>query len=270
MGQTKIMAPPWIRYPAIPQGSIGWRMGEGEAYLLEYKTWLDGLSPDRQREHALLFPEPKCWSLEEGNLLRKGAFWTYRWTEDGRPSLAPAGLWCQGREVLPFWGHRQTGARVQKSCFSQWYPAGFGTGVLKYRCMEQYMMAMKARLFGDQAAEQEIMAASEPGKIKALGRRVQNFDEGVWDQFKYAIVCTGNYYKFTQNEPLRRFLLKTGDAILAEASPYDRVWGIGMEQNHPDVGNPARWQGENLLGFALMEVRVEIRRVWGNVALITH
>lgn len=262
--QTQMM-PPWIRYPAIPRGSIGWRMGEGEAYLEAYDVWLNSLSADERREHHLLFPEPRCWSLEEACLLRHGSFWIYRWTQDGEPSWTPECL--AGREFLPFWGHQQTGVRIQKSCLSQWYPSSFQVDVVRYSCMEQYMMAMKARLFDDRAAEQEIMAAAQPGKIKALGRGVQGFDEATWDRFKYAVVCTGNYYKFVQNESLRHFLLKTGDAVLVEASPYDTVWGIGLEAHHPDVGDPTHWRGKNLLGFALMEVREEIRRVWQNAGL---
>lgn len=126
------------------------------------------------------------------------------------------------------------------------------------------MMAQKAELFGDKEISRQILDCSEPKKIKALGRKVKNFDEAVWDEVKYSIVLNGNYFKFSQNPELREFLLGTGDSILAEASPYDGIWGIKMRQTDENIYNPIKWKGENLLGFALMEARDEIRRVWKN------
>jgi len=93
---------------------------------------------------------------------------------------------------------------------------------------------------------------------------VREFDESVWNKVKYSIVLNGNYRKFSQNLKLREFLLSTGEDILVEASPYDAVWGIRMSANNENSQNPMKWQGKNLLGFALMEVRDEIRRVWEN------
>lgn len=126
------------------------------------------------------------------------------------------------------------------------------------------MMAKKAELFGDKETCSQILNCSEPKKIKALGRKVKNFDETIWNKVKYSIVLNGNYFKFTQNPELREFLLDTGDSILAEASPYDGIWGIKMRDTDENIFNPLKWKGENLLGFALMEVRDEIRRVWKN------
>ena len=97
--------------------------------------------------------------------------------------------------------------------------------------------------------------------IKALGRKVEGFEQSVWDKYKYSIVLNGNYAKFIQNQDQLDFLLSTGDKVLVEASPYDTIWGIGMQETDPQVHNPFLWKGENLLGFALMEVRNELRRV---------
>ena len=72
------------------------------------------------------------------------------------------------------------------------------------------------------------------------------------------IVVAGNLAKFEQNVALERYLLGTGDAVLVEASPRDRIWGIGMGASNPDAQNPERWRGGNLLGFALMEVRARL------------
>lgn len=89
-------------------------------------------------------------------------------------------------------------------------------------------------------------------------------NEEIWNNIKYSIVVNGNYNKFIQNEKLKAFLLSTEDKILVEASPYDNVWGIQMSEEDMDIKNPKLWRGENLLGFALMEVRNEIKRVCKN------
>ena len=126
------------------------------------------------------------------------------------------------------------------------------------------MMAEKARLFEDKETLEKIMEARSQGKIKALGREVKHFDQTEWDKCKYTIVLTGNFQKFLQNPELKDFLLRTGDKILVEASPRDRIWGIGMGKANENAENPAAWRGRNLLGFALMEVRDELRRVCAN------
>ena len=98
-------------------------------------------------------------------------------------------------------------------------------------------------------------------KIKGLGRKVKNFDENIWNEVKYHIVLTGNYYKFSQNKQLRQVLLSTGESILVEASPLDMIWGIGIDANNENAYHPEKWNGSNLLGFALTEVREEIKRI---------
>jgi len=161
---------------------------------------------------------------------------------------------------LFFWGHRvsKNGA-VSKSCFSQWYEAPFRATGGRYPTAEHFMMASKASLFGDEATRTQILRAPTPKEAKKLGRRVANFDETVWERERFTIVVAANYAKFSQNPALRAFLLGTGDKVLAEASPLDRIWGIGHAADHPDAAHPARWQGLNLLGFALMEVRARLK-----------
>lgn len=117
------------------------------------------------------------------------------------------------------------------------------------------MMAQKAALFGDDTARFEILNAASPGAAKALGRKVQGFDETQWIEHRYSIVVKANEAKFSQNAGLRRFLQQTGSRILVEASPVDRIWGIGLAAEDERVSNPNRWRGLNLLGFALMDVR---------------
>ena len=99
------------------------------------------------------------------------------------------------------------------------------------------------------------MAAAPPGAAKAIGREVRNFDQQVWERHRFDIVVEGNLGKFGQHEALKEFLLGTSDRILVEASPVDRIWGIGLAADNADAENPNLWKGLNLLGFALMEVR---------------
>ena len=157
-------------------------------------------------------------------------------------------------ELLLFYGHRVT-KTVTETCLSQWYPCQFEAEGVTYTSALQYMMAEKAKLFGDEEIRAEILSTSDPRKCKALGRKVKNFDKAVWDKEKEHIVRKGNTKKFLQNSALRNFLLSTGDKVLVEASPTDRVWGIGMGKNNPDALDPQKWRGQNLLGFALMNVR---------------
>ncbi len=104
--------------------------------------------------------------------------------------------------------------------------------------------------------------------MKALGRQVRGFDERLWGEVRYSVVLSGNYYKFTQNPAMMRFLLATGDKILVEASPLDKIWGIGLGRQSENASRPSAWRGQNLLGFALMEVRDELRRLYKNYDLI--
>lgn len=160
---------------------------------------------------------------------------------------------------LFFWGHHpKREGDVDKSCLSQWWPVQFQMDGIVYPSAEHYMMAEKARLFGDESTRQRILTAASPGEAKSLGRQVAGFDEARWAAERVALVVRGNRAKFGQNPALAAWLRSTAPRILVEASPQDRVWGIGLAASHPDAENPRRWQGNNLLGFALMQVRREM------------
>lgn len=140
--------------------------------------------------------------------------------------------------------------------FSQWYDSPFVNSFGEsFHCCEQYMMAYKALLFDDIASYHKIMASSDPKTIKKLGRAIANFNQEEWDREKCSIVTTGNFHKFTQDSELEKILLDTGTKTLVEASPYDRVWGIGLAEDNDDVLDESKWLGENLLGKCLMHVR---------------
>ena len=165
-------------------------------------------------------------------------------------------------EFLFFWGHTNKNAeKVGKQCLSQWFEASFIFDNIIYRTAEHWMMARKALLFNDKAAFEEIIESESPKKAKEIGRRVKNFGPSIWDEYKYGIVIEGNLHKFTQNAELFEYLKSTKDKYLIEASPSDRVWGIGVSENSDDASNPYAWTGQNLLGFALMEVRSKISKM---------
>ena len=153
-----------------------------------------------------------------------------------------------------FWGCGPK-TKVQKGCFSQWWPCHFSIDSVEYNCAEQYMMAQKAIVFKDTEVFQQIIDSKDPKTIKALGRKVKNFNPSVWDKVKYDIVVKGNLAKFSQNPELKKFILSTGDAMIVEASPKDNIWGIGLAEDDPKALDPATWKGQNLLGKALMDVR---------------
>lgn len=159
-----------------------------------------------------------------------------------------------------FWGHQpRKDAQIGESCFSQWWEAAFEVDGIIYKTAEHWMMARKAELFRNEELVAEITACSSPAEAKKLGREVENFDEQRWSAVKFDLVKQGSFHKFSQNPSLRDYLIHTGERILVEASPTDTIWGIGLKKDTEYIENPSTWRGQNLLGFALMEVRDELR-----------
>ncbi|GAB3951188.1 NADAR family protein [Kribbella albertanoniae] len=157
---------------------------------------------------------------------------------------------------VSFWGHRpRRPGVVDASCFSQWFPAPFVVDGVRYPTAEHWMMAGKARLFGDDVALEAVRAARNAGAAKAAGRAVRNFDEATWREHRMGLVVDGSIHKFNAHPELRDYLVGTGSRVLVEASPVDRVWGIGLAAKDEAASTPARWRGTNLLGFALMAAR---------------
>ena len=163
-------------------------------------------------------------------------------------------------EYLFFWSHRPKPGGVTKSCLSQWHEGSpFTVDDVTYRSAEHFMMAAKARLFGDEEARAQVLAAPSPASAKQIGRSVRNFDEARWKAECFDIVVRASVAKFSQNPAMGEFLLRTGERVLVEASPRDRIWGIGMGAANPDAEQPRKWRGQNLLGFALMAARAQLR-----------
>jgi hypothetical protein len=172
-------------------------------------------------------------------------------------------------KYLHFWGHRpRADGRVGASCLSQWWPSPFTVDGVEYATAEHWMMAAKARLFEDAEAERRVLASGHPAEAKKAGRLVRGFDQAVWERERFGIVVEGSVHKFAAHAELGAFLLGTGERsemgvpraegwgrVLVEASPVDRVWGIGLAADDERAQDPERWLGPNLLGFALMEAR---------------
>ena len=163
-------------------------------------------------------------------------------------------------KYLFFWGHQPSrDGSITKTCFSQWWMSEFEVDGLNYPSAEHWMMAEKARLFKDDEILQKILKTSIPAEAKKFGRQVRNFDKATWEKECFEIVKQGNIHKFSQNEDLKTYLLNTHDRIIVEASPRDRIWGIGLSQKNDKAMHPPQWRGRNLLGFVLMEVREELK-----------
>ena len=162
-------------------------------------------------------------------------------------------------EFLFFWGHRaRRDGSLGPSCLSQWWPAEFEVDGQRFASAEHWMMWRKADVFRDHDAARRILEAVTPAEAKKLGAEVRGFDPGVWEAERFAVVVAGNRAKFGQHPDLAEFLRSTAPRVLVEASPVDRIWGIGLAADDPRAGDPASWRGSNLLGFALMQVRDEL------------
>lgn len=186
---------------------------------------------------------------------------------DSRDALVRAVAAGARVKYLHFWGHRPLpDGRIGASCLSQWWPSRFVVDGVTYETAEHWMMAGKARLFGDAEAERRVLAAGHPSLAKKAGRLVRDFDEEIWQRERFGIVVEGSVHKFASDARLREFLLSTGERVLVEASPVDRVWGIGLAATDEAASDPERWRGPNLLGFALMEARGQLRAGAGQAA----
>lgn len=143
---------------------------------------------------------------------------------------------------------------------SNWYLSDFIVNGIKYSSMEQYMMHQKAVVFKDKEVANQILETTDVGKIKALGRSVKNYKEVVWNGVRQIIIYQGLLQKFIQNETLKEQLLVTGNHILAECVVRDKIWGIGLSMTDEKRHDMREWKGQNLLGFALMQVRNELKK----------
>jgi len=143
--------------------------------------------------------------------------------------------------------------------FSNWYTRKMTIDGTVFNCVEQYMMFIKACTFDDYENAMKILCSNSPREQKKLGRQVKNYDDAKWSKIRETVVLQACYTKFTQHEDLKQLLLDTEGTTLVEASPYDKIWGIGLDKYHPDAMIREKWQGQNLLGQVLTNVRESIK-----------
>lgn len=142
-----------------------------------------------------------------------------------------------------------------------WYESPFSLQGHQFRFQESYMMWSKAMLMGDEEVAAKILSEDIPARVKKLGQSVKPWDEDKWIANRCKIMYEGCMEKFKTHADLKAKLLATGDAILVEASPMDKIWGVGLAANNKDVRNVAKWKGLNLLGRVLMKVREDIKQM---------
>lgn len=142
--------------------------------------------------------------------------------------------------------------------FSNFHPSKFVVDGRLFHWAEQYIMYRKATEFGDQDTAQLILEAYTPAECKKLGRQVKRFDKTHWAKVREQVAFDAVWHKFNNNAKLRDFLLETADKVIVEASPSDRIWGIGYAEQDA-LGYRFQW-GQNLLGQALMQVREKLRQ----------
>lgn len=142
---------------------------------------------------------------------------------------------------------------------SNWYMSGFACDDVSFSSMEQYMMYQKSITFNDYDIAKDIMETDDVAQIKALGRKVHNYSDVIWNGMRQIIIYKGLLAKFQQNMDLKQMLFETGDSIIAECAVRDTIWGIGLSMKDPKRFNMNEWKGTNLLGFALMAVRKELK-----------
>ena len=142
---------------------------------------------------------------------------------------------------------------------SNWYMSEFTYNDIKFSSMEQYMMYQKAVTFHDYDVAKDIMGTDDVAEIKALGRKVKNYSDVIWNGLRQIVIYQGLFAKFQQNVTLKQRLLETGDSIIAECAVRDTIWGIGLSMKDTKRFDINEWQGTNLLGFGLMAVRKELK-----------
>lgn len=142
---------------------------------------------------------------------------------------------------------------------SNWYESPFEFSGTTFQTGEHWMMWHKARLFRDLETAERILQVTDPDEVKKLGKQVSPFVDTAWDEVRVPIMTVGLRQKFMQSELLANELLSTGSAVLAEAAPNDRTWGVGIGKGDPGLDDPLAWHGRNLLGIALMNVRSDLR-----------
>lgn len=162
------------------------------------------------------------------------------------------------KDFVFFWKPLDKGGKTGTHVLTSWHNAPFKVNRVSFSCVEQYLTAEKALLFEDQVVYKLSLKKMHPKEYRELAGDILNFDETLWEKHRVDVVFQGNFAKFSQNKQLKEYLKNTKDKIIVKSSPYDAIWGIGLAKDHENAIKPELWQGGNLLGFVLMEVRAQL------------
>jgi len=260
------MPPLWMMYPHISRYCIGWRMGYGEGYKIDFFRWQKTLSADEKSQYIEMFPSPKLWrgywnpqedsdDLEEENLFEYGLL--SFWNEHGKMRYTKEQLIKKSDQ--PINADDCIFFKPDNTSFNIRQDTSFQVDVEEYHSVFQYLMAEKAYLYEDKETEEAIINASNFTEIEKLAQQIKIEDKEIWKKCQYSVLLNGNYYKFVQNKELRKQLLATENKILIETDSFEQGG---------DIHKVDDWKGDNVLGFGLMEVRDEIKAVYKNEAKI--
>lgn len=239
-----------IGFPLISAGIFGYPKDQAWRKAIQACTDFFAKNPDADLEVVFAVLDDEIIRIGEKELERQ-------WNKGNGNEIRKEKTGCDPakEDFVFFWMDNE-----ENGCFSQWYQAKMVIDGVEYANCEQYMMAKKALAMGDIEYYILIMHETDPAKVKQYGREVRGFDSAKWASCAPKIIYDGNYAKFTQNEELKRRLLATGDAVLAEASPYDKIYGIGLSADDPVAKVPEQWKGKNLMGKTLMKIREELQK----------
>lgn len=145
------------------------------------------------------------------------------------------------------------------SPFSNFYKCKFRVDNIDFFSSEQYFMYKKAMAFMDAETAELILKTKLPWEAKKLGRQVKNFNKKEWDEMCQKIMYDAVHHKFTQNQSLLKVLMATGNTKFIEASPFDKIWGIGLTEEDAKKTPEENWLGTNFLGIVLTQLRDDLR-----------
>lgn len=187
----------------------------------------------------------------------------HEWLAETADMLKKAGklpdkLRISGRETDAVFFHKP---EEPHGYLSNWYPSPFDLDGIRFSSVEQYVMYRKCMLFGDETSAKAVLATNDTAAQQALGRKVSGYIGSVWAGMRQMVAFRGLMAKFSQNGDLKQKLLDTGDAYLVECAGSDKVWACGLRLNDDRRLDAANWSGDNILGFALMEVREAMKRM---------
>lgn len=286
-GLEHIMPPLWLRFPKTERHSSDWLSDDLDAYVKQFNQWYATLTVEARQKYQNMFPEPKVWhgyyALWDNQLGNDEiAFQPYQKPEHWQNAIT---LWSDlataKYDLAVFQKQIELGKHFRYFYFDErllddmhgnqtpaYFSPHFFTPISDYHAdyanLDQYIVGQKMAIFEPKDGESirdKIALLRTAEDVQRANEKIKNFNQAIWNIHEYSVLLNGNYQKFHQNEKLRDLLLATHHQILVYATD-DLHLGVGLHQGEQQILDPLQWRGKNLLGFALMEVRDELARVW--------